>query len=135
MRQLDSNRFVDVLVKEVNAHVAQDNWVIVTMEEKPELEELIPAVWAMQRKRNLLSNEITKYKARFNFHGGKQGIECYTDANFCSNWNKMFAEIDPATAKSCSGWIVTYDTQIVQYGGGLQDADACCNFYHHGRIH
>jgi len=74
MRQPDSDRFVDALVKEINAHVDHENWEVVTMDEKPEDEELIPAVWAMRRKRNLVTNEITKYKARLNIHGGKQTL-------------------------------------------------------------
>ena len=74
MRQQDSDRFVDALVKEVNAHVKHENWQVVPIEEKPEEEELIPAVWAMRRKRNLVTNEITKYKARLNIHGGKQTL-------------------------------------------------------------
>ena len=62
---------MDALVKEVNTHVEHENWTIVSMDEKPDDEELIPSVWAMRRKRNLVTNEITKYKARLNIHGGK----------------------------------------------------------------
>ncbi len=41
--------------------------------------EPLPAVWAMCRKRNLTTNEITKYKARLNINGGKQeyGVNYY----------------------------------------------------------
>ncbi len=40
---------------------------------------VIPCVWAMRRKRDLTTNEITKHKARLNIHGGKQvyGINYY----------------------------------------------------------
>ncbi len=36
----------------------------------------------------------------------KKGFECYCDANFSGNWNKVFAAVDPSTAKSWSGWII-----------------------------
>ena len=32
----------------------------------------MPSVWALRRKQNLTTNEVTKYKARLNLHGGKQ---------------------------------------------------------------
>jgi len=33
---------------------------------------VLPSVWAVRRKRNLTTGEITKHKARLNLHGGKQ---------------------------------------------------------------
>ncbi len=30
----------------------------------------------------------------------KKGFECYCDTNFSGNWNKVFAPMDPSTAKS-----------------------------------
>ena len=40
---------------------------------------MLPFVWAMCRKQNLATNKITKYKARFNIHGGKEtyGVNYY----------------------------------------------------------
>ena len=29
-----------------------------------------------------------------------KSIECFADADFCCNWDKEFADVDPATAKS-----------------------------------
>ena len=38
----------------------------------PKDTEILDSVWAMKRKRNLVTNKITKYKARLNIHGGQQ---------------------------------------------------------------
>eukprot|EP00804_Cyclotella_cryptica_P029900 CCRYP_010797-RA/>CCRYP_010797-RA protein AED:0.38 eAED:0.47 QI:0/-1/0/1/-1/1/1/0/98 len=35
-----------------------------------------------------------------------KGFQFYCDADFAGNWNKEFAETDPGTAKSRSGWVV-----------------------------
>ena len=35
-------------------------------------------------------------------------LECHVDADFCGNWHKLTAEHDPSTAKSISGFIITY---------------------------
>ena len=72
MRQADSKEFVKAIVKEVNGHVDSDNWELVKRSQVPSEQQVIPSVWAMKRKRNLTTNEITKYKARLNIHGGKQ---------------------------------------------------------------
>ena len=35
-------------------------------------------------------------------------IYCFTDTDYCGNWSRSFAKTDPSTAKSRSGWIITY---------------------------
>ena len=72
MQQDDADEFVGAIVKEVNGHVENNNWEIIERSKVPADEEVIPSVWAMRQKRNLTTNEITKYKARLNVHGGKQ---------------------------------------------------------------
>ena len=50
----------------------KDTWEIFSRNEVPHGDEVLDSVWAMRRKRNLTTNEITKYKARLNVHGGMQ---------------------------------------------------------------
>ena len=38
----------------------------------PKGTKILDAVWAMKRKRDILTNAITKWKARLNVHGGQQ---------------------------------------------------------------
>jgi hypothetical protein len=49
-----------------------------------------------------------------------KGFHCYCDAQFASNWNKEFAETDPSTAKSRSGWMVFYAACPVIWASKLQ---------------
>jgi len=79
LRQPDAAEFVKAVVKEVNGHVENHNWELVRRDQVPADIEVVPSVWALRRKRNLITNEITKYKARLNLHGGKQvyGINYY----------------------------------------------------------
>ena len=72
MAQDDSGEFVEAVVKEVNGHVDNTHWELIPIESVPEDTDILPSVWSMRRKRNLVTNEITKYKARLNVHGGKQ---------------------------------------------------------------
>jgi hypothetical protein len=60
------------VVKEINGHINRKHWLVIPKEEVPEDTDIIPSVWALQRKRNLTTGAITKHKARLNLHEGKQ---------------------------------------------------------------
>ena len=49
-----------------------------------------------------------------------KGFECYADADFCGAWNKAFAEVDPSTSKSRSGWYVFYAGCPIIWASKLQ---------------
>jgi hypothetical protein len=72
MQQDDADEFVKAVVKEVNGHIDNNRWQLISRDEVPEGIDVIPSVWSMRRKRNLTTNAITKYKSRLNIHGGKQ---------------------------------------------------------------
>ena len=76
MAQEDSGDFVEPVVKKVNGHIDNAHWKLVPIEPVHEDTDILPSiflsVWSMQRKRILVTNEITKYKSLLNVHGGKQ---------------------------------------------------------------
>eukprot|EP00804_Cyclotella_cryptica_P024037 CCRYP_007263-RA/>CCRYP_007263-RA protein AED:0.37 eAED:0.37 QI:0/-1/0/1/-1/0/1/0/131 len=49
-----------------------------------------------------------------------RGFECYCHADFAGNWNKDFAEHDPSTAKSRSGWVLFYARCPIIWASKLQ---------------
>ncbi len=49
-----------------------------------------------------------------------KGFECYADADFVGNWLKYTADVDPATAKSRSGWYVFYAGIPIIWASKLQ---------------
>ena len=72
LRQSDSCQFVDSVITEINGHVDHKHWEVTPQAEVPKDTKVLPSVWAVKCKRNLMTGEITKHKARFNLHGGKQ---------------------------------------------------------------
>jgi hypothetical protein len=72
MKQPDRVQFIRAMVKEIQAHTDGKNWIIVKRSSVPRGHQVLPAVWAMRRKRKIDTREVYKWKARINIHGGKQ---------------------------------------------------------------
>jgi Reverse transcriptase (RNA-dependent DNA polymerase) len=72
MRQPDKKEFVQAMIDEVTTHTERGHWKIIPVKEVPLGIKILPAVWAMRRKRKIMSREVYKWKARLNVHGGKQ---------------------------------------------------------------
>ncbi|KAL7474003.1 hypothetical protein ACHAW6_000506, partial [Cyclotella cf. meneghiniana] len=49
-----------------------------------------------------------------------KGFYCYAEADFSGEWNQDFAETDPSTAKSRSGWFILYANCPVIWCSKLQ---------------
>jgi Reverse transcriptase (RNA-dependent DNA polymerase)/GAG-pre-integrase domain len=72
LREPDGEQFRKAMGDEVAAHTDNDHWEIIPRSLVPEGTKVLPAVWAMRRKRRLATGEPYKWKARLNVHGGKQ---------------------------------------------------------------
>ena len=72
LKQSDDPEFVEAVAKEVNVHIDRKHWEIVLFNTVPKNIEVLPSVWAMCCKRNLMTNKVTKHNVRVNLPGGKQ---------------------------------------------------------------
>ena len=72
MKCPDKSQFKRAMTKEFNDHTNRKHWEITSIEDIPEGEKVIDSVWAMRRKRCILTNKIYKWKSRLNLHGGQQ---------------------------------------------------------------
>jgi Reverse transcriptase (RNA-dependent DNA polymerase) len=72
MREPDSAQFERAMIEEVTAHTDNDHWEVVRRVDVPKGTKVLPAVWAMRRKRRITTGVPYKWKARLNLHGGKQ---------------------------------------------------------------
>ena len=68
----DKKEFLKAMQKEVDAHTEKKHWELVPRSAVPDGTKVLPAVWAMKRKRRITTREVYKWKARLNIHGGKQ---------------------------------------------------------------
>ena len=68
----DRDQFIEAMKREVEDHEKRNHWEVVSKDDIPQGTKILPAVWAMRRKRRIATGEIYKWKARLNVHGGKQ---------------------------------------------------------------
>ena len=68
----DADKFKAAADAEIDSHFKRKHWRLVKRSDIPIGMTVIPTVWAMRRKRRILTGEIYKHKARLNVHGGKQ---------------------------------------------------------------
>jgi hypothetical protein len=72
MKAPDRKEFLQAAQKEVDDQFNNGIWEIVHKSTVPEGVTILPAVWAMKRKRRIATGEIYKWKARLNLDGSKQ---------------------------------------------------------------
>ena len=72
MREPDADQFREAMVKEFVDQWRNENFVLRCKSEIPEDARVLPSVWAMKRKRKVLTGEVYKHKARLNLDGSKQ---------------------------------------------------------------
>lgn len=72
MKQEDKKEFQSAMHKEFQSHISKKNFKLILISKIKEGTKILDAVWSMKRKCDILTNAITKWKARLNVHGGQQ---------------------------------------------------------------
>jgi len=72
MRAPDAAEFRKAMAQEIKSHTDNGHWQIVDKSSVPGMASILPAVWAFRRKRWIKTQEVYKWKARLNVHGGRQ---------------------------------------------------------------
>ena len=71
LRAPDAQEFKKAMVKEVNDHNDRQHWEIMEKKDVPKGETILPAVWAMKRKRRIDTRQVYKWKSRLNLGSHK----------------------------------------------------------------
>ena len=72
MKAPDWVKFVEAVGTELDGHEKMGNYEPVPLSQVPKGTKLIDMVWSMRRKRRIKTQEVYKWKARLNVHGGQQ---------------------------------------------------------------
>jgi Reverse transcriptase (RNA-dependent DNA polymerase) len=103
LKQPDKKNFIEAMQKEVQAHTKNENWRVVKRSEIPSQHKVLPAVWAMRRKRDISTQEVYKWKARLNVLGGKQvkGVNYWETYSPVASWASIRLIMNAAVLQ---GW-------------------------------
>ena len=72
MKAPDRDKFIEAVGIELDGHERMGNYEPIPLSELPQGTKLIDMVWSMRRKRRINTQEVYKWKARLNVHGGQQ---------------------------------------------------------------
>jgi hypothetical protein len=71
LKEPDREKFIEVMEKEIAQQVQCGMYSIIKRTKVPQGATILPAVWALQRKRDVRTGNIKKYKARCNIDGSR----------------------------------------------------------------
>ena len=76
---------------EIKDQLANGNFNVMKKSQVPKDTQILPTVWQMRRKRDIMTGKITKYKARLNVDGSrmKQGIHYNETYVPVANWSTV----------------------------------------------
>jgi Reverse transcriptase (RNA-dependent DNA polymerase) len=69
MKEKDAPQFRTAMTKEVDTHTSKKHWKLIRRTQVPAGVQVLPAVWAMKRKRSIATREIYIWKVRPNIGG------------------------------------------------------------------
>ena len=88
MKEPDAAQFRVAMEKEFIDQWDNGNFQLKRRDQIPEDARVLPAVWAMKRKRKILTGEVYKHKARMNLDGSKQieGVDFNVTYSPTASW-------------------------------------------------
>jgi Reverse transcriptase (RNA-dependent DNA polymerase). len=91
MREPDRDEFKKAMQKEIDDQMENGNFEIIKRREVPKGATILPAVWQMKRKRDILSRQVKKWKARLNVDGSRMKKGIHYDQTYApvASWNSI----------------------------------------------
>ena len=72
MKVHDRDKFIEAIGIELDSHERMGNYEPIPIAKVPNRAKLLDMVWSMWRKRHIKMQEVYKWKAQLNMHGGQQ---------------------------------------------------------------
>ena len=91
MKEPDREQFKEAMEKEVKDQMDNGNFIVVKRSSVPADQPVMPTVWQMKRKRDILTRKIKKWKARLNIDGSKmvKGVHYEESYSPVATWNSI----------------------------------------------
>jgi hypothetical protein len=120
----DSGAFKTAMMKEAKARTDNGHWEVWEKKDVPSDQDTLPSTWALRRKRRIISQEMRKYEAPLNAHGGvqKHGVNC---------WETCSPVVDWFSIRLCLilALIFSWTTQQIDFVLAFPQADVECDLF------
>jgi len=122
MRAQDADKFCVAIKEEVDSHTNNEHWVVISKSSVPKGTKILPAVWAFRRKRRIATQEVHRWKACSNAHGGRQelGVNCWEMHAPAAGWSTICLFLNKMTLNK---WV----SMQVDFVLAFPPADVECN--------
>jgi Reverse transcriptase (RNA-dependent DNA polymerase) len=74
LRQKEKQEFLEAMQLEISNHTQKQHWVLMRRKAIHHKHRILPCVWSMRRKRNLITGKIVKWEPSLNVDGSKQQV-------------------------------------------------------------
>ena len=124
LREPDCEQFILAMEKEIDMQERNQSWELVKRHQLKHDTPILPAVWAMRRKRRIATQEVYKWKARLNIDGSKQtkGINYWESYAPVAAWSTIRLIL---TLAYIHGW----STRQIDYVMAYTQADCETELY------
>jgi hypothetical protein len=124
MKQPDKKQFIEAMQKEIEAHEKRGHWEVISKSKVPDDMPILPAVWAMRRKRRIATRQVYKWKARINIDGSKQvrGVNYWDTFAPVASWSSIRLLL-------VMSLINNWHTKQIDYVQAYTQADVECDMY------
>ena len=124
MKAKDQKEFKAAMEKQVNDQIENGNFSVIPQSKVPKGFRVFPGVWTLVRKRDILTREIKKYKARLAFDGSRMREGEDYDKTYApvASWMSIRLLLTFVVA---FGW----HTQQVDYVAAYIQAPIDCDMY------
>jgi hypothetical protein len=91
MREPDRDKFLDAMMEEAKSQMDNGNFSFKKRGDVPKNCTILPAVWALKRKRDIKTRLVKKYKARLNVDGSRMKKGQHYDQTYApvASWNSI----------------------------------------------
>jgi Reverse transcriptase (RNA-dependent DNA polymerase) len=91
MKEPDRHQLMEAMENEVKGQMENENFSIVSRSSIPDNEPVMPTVWQMKRKWDIITRQVKTWKARLNIDGSKmiKGVHYQESYSPVASWNSI----------------------------------------------
>ena len=124
MKEPDKKEFIKDKRKEIKDQMDNGNFSIIHKSKLPKGATVLPTVWQMKRKRDIMTRAIKKWKARLNIDGSRMKLNIHYDQTYApvASWNSIRLQL---TMVAVNNWKTKQLDFVLAYPQAPVEREIC----------